>query len=313
MADISIKPYNASLKKEWNDFVESSKNGTFLFNRGFMDYHSERFADSSFIFYKKGKLYSLLPANVRGDVIYSHQGLTYGGLVMNDECTATGILEVFETLRAECKRIGVKKIVYKRVPYIYDSLPSEEDLYALFRYDAKLIARTISTTIDRLHPLELSQLRKRLLKKAQNFDIRVTESTDLESFYKILESNLRNKYGVSPVHSLEELKLLQSRFPDNIKLFSAHKDGEMLAGGLFFVTKEVVHAQYPHASQEGKKIGAMDILFNYVINNEFPGVRYFDFGHSTEQEGRYLNENLIFMKQGFGGRAICYDTYELTF
>jgi hypothetical protein len=37
---------------------------------------------------------------------------------------------------------------------------------------------------------------------------------------------------------------------------------------------------------------------------------YLDFGKSTETHSDILNENLIYQKEGFGARAVCYDTYE---
>ena len=68
--------YSGEQKTAWNQFVSNSKNGTFLFDRNYMDYHSNRFEDNSLMVYRKGKLYSLLPANKVGNVLYSHQGLT---------------------------------------------------------------------------------------------------------------------------------------------------------------------------------------------------------------------------------------------
>ena len=42
---VSIETYKDSYKDDWNNFVDSAKNSTFLFNRDFMDYHSDRFED----------------------------------------------------------------------------------------------------------------------------------------------------------------------------------------------------------------------------------------------------------------------------
>ena len=66
---------------EWNQFVEASKNGTFLFDRRYMDYHADRFNDFSLMFYLGSRLLAVLPAHVVGDTLCSHNGLTYGGLL----------------------------------------------------------------------------------------------------------------------------------------------------------------------------------------------------------------------------------------
>ena len=91
--------YSPERADEWNSFLSESVNGTFLFDRRYMDYHSDRFSDASLMVYRRGKLYALLPANVEGSTLYSHQGLTYGGLVTGTASTASAICELFKALR----------------------------------------------------------------------------------------------------------------------------------------------------------------------------------------------------------------------
>lgn len=117
------------------------------------------------------------------------------------------------------------------------------------------------------------------------------------------------RHGTVPVHTLAEITLLRNRFPDNIRLFEARLDSACLAGVVMYVTPKVAHAQYISASHDGKACGALDLLFDYLINNEFSSQDYFDFGISTEQGGRLLNHSLIYQKEGFGARAVCYDSY----
>ena len=107
-----IRQYSHEYADEWNQFVAQSKNGTFLLDRRYMDYHSDRFSDHSLLIYRRGKLYALLPGNVAGDTFYSHQGLTYGGLIMNDRCTASDVVSVFRLLNDELREEGLKRVVY---------------------------------------------------------------------------------------------------------------------------------------------------------------------------------------------------------
>lgn len=310
--NIEIKRYNPDLKELWDDFVESSKNGTFLFKRDYMDYHSDRFQDHSFLIYRKGKLYCLLPANIREDTLYSHQGLTYGGLVMSNKCTTQGILDVFEFLLKYISKESIKYFIYKPIPYIYSCLPAQEDLYALFRNEAVIIVRNVSTTIFRPDSIKFIKDRRAAIRKAIANEVLVKESKDYISFWNILNQNLSTKYGTSSVHSLKEIELLASRFPDNIKLFSAYKNEKMIGGVVCYITKKVVHTQYISADPYGKSIGAIDLIIDHLLNQEFIGIPYFDFGISNEDNGRYLNQTLIYQKEGFGGRAVCYDTYQIT-
>ena len=308
---MEIRRYRREDKELWNSFVSKARNATFLFDRNYMDYHADRFDDNSFMFYHKGKLKAVLPANVAGDTLYSHQGLTYGGLLLDKKATVEDVLECFDSLNSWLRENGISKVVYKALPWIYQQYPSEEDLYALtWKCKAQLISRNIASTIVIDNKLKFAESRKSGIRKALSLNIEVGESNGVDGFWHVLEDNLGNRYNAKPVHTASEMKLLMSRFPNNIKLYVAKMNGEIVAGTLIYVTPQVVHTQYISASVEGKKHGALDLLFDYIINKVYANCRYFDFGKSTEQGGAYLNEPLIFQKEGFGGRGVCYDWYQ---
>ena len=308
---MEIRRYRREDKELWNSFVSKARNATFLFDRNYMDYHADRFDDNSFMFYHKGKLKAVLPANVAGDTLYSHQGLTYGGLLLDKKATVEDVLECFDSLNSWLRENGISKVVYKALPWIYQQYPSEEDLYALtWKCKAQLISRNIASTIVIDNKLKFAESRKSGIRKALSLNIEVGESNDVDGFWHVLEDNLGNRYNAKPVHTASEMKLLMSRFPNNIKLYVAKMNGEIVGGTLIYVTPQVVHTQYISASVEGKKHGALDLLFDYIINKVYANCRYFDFGKSTEQGGAYLNEPLIFQKEGSGGRGVCYDWYQ---
>lgn len=308
---MEIRRYGREDKELWNSFVSKARNATFLFDRNYMDYHADRFDDNSFMFYHKGKLKAVLPANVAGDTLYSHQGLTYGGLLLDKKATVEDVLECFDSLNSWLRENGISKVVYKALPWIYQQYPSQEDLYALtWKCKAQLISRDIASSIVIDNKLKFAESRKSGIRKALSLNIEVGESNDVDGFWHVLEDNLGNRYNAKPVHTACEMKLLMSRFPNNIKLYVAKMNGEIVGGTLIYVTPQVVHTQYISASVEGKKHGVLDLLFDYIINKVYANCRYFDFGKSTEQGGAYLNEPLIFQKEGFGGRGVCYDWYQ---
>ncbi|HCO66383.1 MAG TPA: GNAT family N-acetyltransferase [Dysgonomonas sp.] len=309
--EIRIERYDADLKDEWDNFVDYSKNGTFLIYRDFMEYHAHRFTDSSLMFYNKNKLIALLPANIADNVMYSHQGLTYGGLILGSLCTTKMILDIFDSLKSYLKKEGIKRLVYKAVPHIYHKLPAEEDLYALFRNNARLVGRSVSSCIIQKDRIRFTELRRRGIQRAEDCRLTVKKGIRFRSFWKILTDNLVLKYNVAPVHSVSEIEYLKSIFPTNIHLFEVWNEQKILGGCVIFDTGKVAHVQYISASDEGKECGALDYLFNYLIQKIYVTKPYFDFGTSTEKNGVILNEGLIFQKEGFGGRGIVYDTYEL--
>ena len=310
--EFDIQRYNPSMAETWNRFVSQSKNGTFLFDRGYMDYHADRFQDFSLVFYRKGKIYALLPANIKDNVLYSHQGLTYGGLIMSEHCTCTAIITLFKELNTFLSNLGIQRVVYKSTPWIYHKLPSEEDLYALFIVcKAQLISRDISSSSNPGHPIPFTESRKSGLRKAVNDGLTISRSNDIATFWNILNDNLNAKYNRKPVHTIAELQLLMSRFPENIQLYVIKKDERVIGGTVLYITPTVIHTQYISACGYGKKNGAIDLLFDYLINIEFKDThKHFDFGKSTADNSEDLNQQLIFQKEGFGMRGLCYDTYE---
>lgn len=310
---ITIKKYTTTDVVTWDAFVDASKNGTFMLKRGYMDYHSNRFEDHSLMFYNDDELVALLPATLHGAELRSHGGLTYGGIITNLKMTVQLMLSIFEALKEYGTKEGIESIIYKRVPTIYYTYPSDEDLYALFRLSAKLIRRDISTTIYLPNRIRLSERRRRGVKKALKNGIVVKESFDYQTYIDLVSDVLRIHHSAKPVHTSTEISLLASHFPENIKLYAAYKDDKMLAGVLMFLTPKVAHAQYIANSETGRECGALDAVMDYLINECYSNIEYFDFGISTENDGLFLNEGLISQKQEFGGRAISYDFYELKF
>jgi predicted nucleic acid-binding protein len=308
---LSVSVYKPENKNLWDGFVSCAKNGVFLFFRDYMEYHSDRFQDHSLLFFKDGQLVGLLPANLDHHALHSHAGLTFGGVISGYDMTQFLMLEIFEKIVEHCKKEGITQVIYKAIPYIYHSVPADEDLYALFRNNAKLIARNVSSTIFMLEKRPFDGRRKESLRKAKKNNLFVKRSYDLKSFMDLAEYVLMEKHGVRPVHTIEELAPLMSRFPDNIKLFVSCKQDVMLAGIVMYESANVAHGQYAANSAIGRSIGAQDIIEDYLINEYYKDKKYFDFGISTLKLGKELNEGLLTRKEGFGASAVTYDFYEL--
>ena len=306
-----IKRYTPALANEWNQFVAASKNGTFLFDRRYMDYHADRFQDHSLLFYIGERLLAVLPAHQLGDTLCSHNGLTYGGLVMSPRLTVVQTMHLFRELNDYLRAEGFRHVSYKCIPWIYHRLPAEEDLYALYHEcRARMVARDFATDVFLHGDMRWERVRRRGVCRAQKAGVIVERSDDYAAFWEVLSQNLQTKYGVKPVHTLQEITLLHSRFPENIVLYQAVRDGVVLGGVVLYITPQVVHAQYSSATPEGKKLGAIDLLYRRIFN-DYENYSHFDFGRSTENpDGSGLNEQLVFQKEGFGGRGLCYDIYE---
>ena len=308
---IEVRDYQPSDREAWNALNASARNGHFMFDRDFMEYHADRFRDASLVLRDEGRVLAVLPGNIRDGVFYSHQGLTFGGLVLGEKLHAAGVLDAFGACLDYLRGRGVKLVVYKPVPWIYHRRPAQEDLYALSRFAGALVRRDVTTTIDYRAPGPRSTLRRRGVKKAQACGVEIGPSDDWAAFWSILSANLADRHDARPTHSLAEILTLSGRFPREIKLFSARKNDRTLAGVVMFETDAVAHAQYIAASPEGRETAALDGLFDALIARYAQTKAFFDFGISNEPGDKGLNLGLISQKEGFGGSSVVHDVYQI--
>jgi hypothetical protein len=307
---VTVVRYEQQRRSAWDDFVAQSKNGTFLFNRDYMEYHADRFPDHSLMLYERQTLVGLLPGSPDGSTYRSHPGLTYGGIVSGPGMGTARMLACFGAVREYLAREGMSMLLYKPVPHIYHATPAEEDLYALFRTGARLCRRDVSSSIY-LPSVRVKGNRNRGAEKARSRGVDVREAGDMRQFLGMVDSRLREKYGVHAVHSPEEMERLRTLFPDNIRLFGAFHEGAMVAGALVYQCGTTAHVQYLSSTPRGRELRAVDLIVRTLVTDIFHELRWFDFGISTEQEGTVLNESLIKQKEEFGASAICYDSYGL--
>jgi hypothetical protein len=307
---VEIRRYSAEMADAWNAFNGRARNGHFLFDRGFMDYHADRFTDASLVALEDGAPLALLPLNRQGDEAWSHQGLTFGGLIVDDMGTAQ-VLSVLDACADHLSAGGVAQLIYKTLPTIYPRAPSQEDLYWLFRHEAALIRRDVSVAIDYRARGPVSDRRTRGARKAEKTGLAFGRSQDWAGFWRLLEGVLAGRHGAAPVHSLTEIQLLAGRFPEEIALFAAALGDELQAGVVMFRSAQVAHAQYIAVGEPGRENGALDGLFEHLIGLHAATHRYFDFGISNTDQGRVLNEGLARQKEEFGGSAVVHDVYRV--
>lgn len=308
-----LRRYEPADREIWDEFVKLSRNSTFLFMRGYMEYHSDRFADCSWLAFKGNSLRAVLPADISaGATLRSHGGLSYGGWILPQaHFDGSDMLDLFMAGVRQWKRTGIKRLDYKPLPSIYARRPSQEDLYALFRLGANVSEVTLSSTIDLRNPGGLNKLQRRHLVKASALPVEIAESDDVDEFMALLEVCLKERHNTKPVHTAEELKLLRERFPENIRIFVARLCSRVEAAVCIYDTGLVAHAQYIATSPEGRKLNLLTPLFDWLIKVRYSDRSYFDFGISTEDAGRFLNVGLLRQKSSYGATATVFSRYFL--
>lgn len=311
---VRIEKYSSEKEDIWNRFNKESKNSLFMFDRKYMDYHSDRFKDHSLLFYDEDKLIAILPLSEHGEELKSHGGLTYGGFITDSKMKQHTMMDCFKTFISYAKENGFSKATYKCIPHIYHNQPAEEDRFALFANGAQLVTVDVSTYVNLSSPLKMPKGRKAQISRAKREGVVIEELSSLEDFETFIELEnavLKERHEVTAVHTGSELKLLKDRLPENIHLFASMKDGNLIAGTVVYEYDQVIHTQYMAADEEARTIGALDLAVSTVIEKYKNSKKWLDFGISTEHGKIYLNEGLCSQKEGFGGRTGVYEIWEV--
>lgn len=313
MKNYTVRLYRNEDLEMWNAFIDKAKNATFLFNRNFMEYHKDRFTDYSLVIEDENKWVAVLPANVVKNEVFSHQGLTYGGLVYDEKLKLASVLAVFKAVLIFLESQNKTKLQIKLLPHFYADVASDELNYALFLAKAQLIRRDTCAVLDLQHNSKMSKVRLRGVEKGKSFNLEVKEENNFDAFWnEILIPNLAENHQAKPVHTLSEIQKLQILFPDNIRQFNVYHGNKIVAGTTIFETKNVAHSQYISGNSDKNKLGSVDFLHEFLLKNVFNQKKFFDFGISNENQGKILNEGLSYWKESFGANIVTQDFYEVS-
>ncbi|MDI1316509.1 GNAT family N-acetyltransferase [Flavobacterium sp.] len=312
MKNYTVRRYTLEDYAIWNAFISAAKNATFLFHRDFMEYHKDRFEDFSLLVFENGKLVSVLPANRVGATVYSHQGLTYGGLVLLPKSKLYDTIYLFQSVLKFLSDNGVSKLFLKQIPSIYCRYSSDEINYLAHICKGEVVMKhnvsVVTLNQDRL----ISKSRRECVNRGKKLGLEIREDGKIDLFWnELLIPNLSAKYNSKPVHSVAEITKLMNNFPDNIRHFNVYNDSKLVCGTTIFITDKVVKPQYISGNENNNELGSIDFLYDFLINDVAKGKDYFDFGPSHENNGLQIVKNINFWKESFGAHSLIQDFYEI--
>jgi hypothetical protein len=305
-----IVRYSPEKAKEWDEFVTQSWNGVFLFYRAFMDYHAHLFTDHSLMVYADHSLKAVLPANQKEGVLYSHQGLTYGGWLLAPRFPADDLDVLFADIENYLLDQHITQLQYKHKPYVFDKYANDYNGWLLWKHGYELWRRDLSYFIDLKNAVGFARDKRYRLNKSRRNNLSLKINADLPLFMELVKENLNRKYQTNPVHTPEEAALLQSRFPQNIFTYTVWHGDEFMGGTWLFVDNDFVHTQYLHFNDRGRDLCAVEFLVDSLLEQFASTKRYFSFGTSTDNHGKDLNLGLASFKEGFGASGFCHDFYK---
>lgn len=310
---MEIVPYRPEKKKEWERLIKKALNSTFLHSRNFMDYHGERFVDGSLMAYVKDQLVAVLPANIDQQQVYSHQGLTYGGFLVDRELTTIMMLRIVAEFLRYYKEKGFHTFILKSPPCFYGGPGQEVIEYALFVLGAEIVRTDLTYAVEL--PVDgehFSKRRKRGIKGGELHGVEIKKTDRFDRFWQeVLVPNLRERHHTTPVHKVEEITYLCRTNPGAIHQYEACFQDQVVAGITVFETEKVAHTQYIASTVKGREVHALDVLVNRLMTVEFGHKSYFNFGIVNENEGTFINKGLMEWKESFGAKPYVHKFYRV--
>ena len=262
--------------------------------------------------FQNEQLIGIIPAHLVDKKVFSHLGLSYGGIVISKNLRTVVFLKILKSLLHYLRNEGVYFFVWKEIPNFYKLQFSDELKYFSYLLNANVLRRDFSSVINLNNSFRLSKSIKRDACLARRKGFVVKKMDEYESFWNnVLIPELNAIYQTKPVHSLNEIDKLAKLFPENIKLYCVLLEDEIVGGCVLFVNGKTVHTQYISGLRVYRKYGVLDLLFYEWIFKEFSSFNYFEFGTSHENEGKQINERLLFWKETFGARSCIQDYYEI--
>lgn len=311
----------------WDAFVWESRNGCLFHTRQFFRYHPNgRFQDCSLMFYQGSELVAVLPACRREDggraVLESHPGASFGGLVLRRSLPLEDTAAVIQALLDWCRDHDIKTVrLLRLLPLADRPVPADDVEYALywqgFRQAAvelstvlRLGRRTTEEILASFHPSA-----RRSARKAQQSGIEVRVGSDFETFWPILEQNLRSRHDATPTHTLEEWLRLHHLFPDRLVLVGAYLANVLVAGAAVMLLNDAAaYTLYIAQDYQHQQSRPLNLVFQHLVGwCKERGFRAIDFGVSTEAFGRRANFGLFRFKGTLGGHGMRRESYEFRF
>jgi len=298
---VKIVKYTSEYKDQWNAVIKQSMNGCFLHERDFMEYHSDRFEDHSLLFFEDEVLTACFPAHVSNNVLYSHRGLTYAGLIAIAKTESYS--EYLQTLISYCNKENFYSLEIKLPPKFHDPT-FDVHFKELKNSGLEKTSESVDLFVDLTKEWLPSSKKTAGYRNGKFEGLELIKNDDLEIFWKdLLVPQLSQRHDAKPVHTLEEIQLLKSRFPDQILQYTVAMEGNKVAGITLFDFSSVLKIQYAAANATGFDNNAMDFLYLEIIKEARDSKKQFvDLG-TVNNTDTSINEGLLRFKKQLGGQV----------
>jgi hypothetical protein len=306
----SLVLYTPDMHRPWDQLVNRARNGHFMFQRGYMEYHSGRFADCSYILLRRNKPVALLPAHTQDEALVSHKGLSFGGWILAPECLHGDLEPGFQMLADAMSNRGLTRLVYSPAPLPYHQEPCDDDLFILQKNGARCHSPRLGAFLRAANGVSQTWgMRRRLRRGEENLPCAFEETEDLDRFWNHQTAFHQKNFGSMPVHRVDEMRLLKSRFPALIRMVIGRSGNEWLAGRVLFLSPRVLRFQYVFWNTDFPRAVLTDRMTTWILQQKDYARPWVDFGTSNNPESGELAESLHLHKEVLGARGVTFSTW----
>jgi hypothetical protein len=309
---VVLERFTPDQSDQWDDFIRRARNGHFMFTRRYLDYHEDRFLDSSLMARRGRQLIAVLPAHRMSESLVSHRGLPFAGWITHPRLRMRWMQAIFAALMQWMSDQGIAKLVYKAIPHIYHRFPAEEDRYVLTQLGAQCSELEVTTAKRLADPTTTNSTNRRMINRARQAGITVRPWNDFERFHAMHASWLAERHGAGPLHTLDEARLLAQRFPDEIRMYAAFQGDRAITAQRVYISDTVIRLQGLGETPQGRRLAANSAIRGWLEENPAFRGRWLDFGTSMDPETGELADSLMCHKESAGGRAVMVPTFSLT-
>ena len=317
---LTITKYNDILFDEWEKFISDSNNGTIFQKQAFLKYHINRkFVDGSLVIKNKSTIVAVVPAAIKKNILYSHPGSSYGGIVLSHSLDFKMIHDILKVIDEYCIAQKYKALFLINSPSIYQK-KSDQSLDYLLQWNGfKQTELYISHAVDMSKTSDILSLltkrKRRYINNNQELNsLTFEEEAYLDEFYDILIAS-KKKYNTTPTHSLDELIKLKDMFPQQIKLLVTRNENKIIGGSLIFFTNDNVALVFYNTILEQYRESQIAMLQLYKcmeIAKKY-NLHWIDFGvsHTPEEENPLAPKfSLIHFKEQFNAKGVLRIAYQ---
>jgi len=271
-------------ESNWNLFARSSDDATSCHQFKWKNVISRSFGHRCYYLAaidEKGEWNGILPlvhlrSRLFGNFLVSVPFVNYGGLVSNCRSATDLLLSEADRLR---RSLGAAHMELRHRTFRLDAVPTKQ--------------HKVTMILDLASDVE-SQWRafnfkiRNHIRKAQKSGLRsVIGNLDLlGDFYEVFARNMRD-LG-TPVYGENFFRNVLESFPESTKLFGIYHEEKMIAGGLGCWFKDTLEIPWASSISDYRALCPNNLLYwqaiQFAIQN---GLRRFDFGRSTPNEGTY--------------------------